>query len=232
MEIWDLMSINYNTKIATEDLVLYLDAANKKSYSGTGAVWYDLSGRNNHGTIIGGGVTFSNDSFVFNGGLNSIECPTMAAMCGGTWSGYITMEMVMKIANPPTNTLMGYCGFTQASPLSAFKFMNSTRLFIDTYNTTSTRYNTSCSSAISYGTWYHVTAVYDGSTKGYQNGSLVHSSPAYAQSDISNLNFLIGNGMGYYNFMGSMVMVRLYNRALSTLEIKENFNALRYRFGL
>ena len=38
--------------IVTDGLVLSLDAANKKSYPGTGTAWNDLSGNSNTGTLI------------------------------------------------------------------------------------------------------------------------------------------------------------------------------------
>ena len=41
------MAVNYNTSIVTNGLVLALDAANRKSYSGSGTTWTDLSGNNN-----------------------------------------------------------------------------------------------------------------------------------------------------------------------------------------
>jgi hypothetical protein len=37
------MAFNYSPKIVTDGLVLYLDAANPRSYPGTGTTWYDLS---------------------------------------------------------------------------------------------------------------------------------------------------------------------------------------------
>lgn len=39
-------------KIEKENLILNLDAANKKSYPGTGSFWYDISGNSNHGELI------------------------------------------------------------------------------------------------------------------------------------------------------------------------------------
>jgi hypothetical protein len=35
----------------TNGLLLYFDAGNASSYSGTGITWNDLSGNNNHGTL-------------------------------------------------------------------------------------------------------------------------------------------------------------------------------------
>ena len=48
------MGIAYNPKIVTDGLVLCLDAANTKSYSGTVTSWTDLSGNGNTGTLTNG----------------------------------------------------------------------------------------------------------------------------------------------------------------------------------
>lgn len=47
------MAIVYNTSIARNGLVLHLDAANVKSYPGSGTTWFDLSGNNNNATKNG-----------------------------------------------------------------------------------------------------------------------------------------------------------------------------------
>ena len=62
------MSLSHSPKVVTDGLVLYLDAANKRSYPGTGATWSDLKGSNN-GTLTNG-LTFDGDnkgSIVFDG---------------------------------------------------------------------------------------------------------------------------------------------------------------------
>ena len=48
------MGIAYNTSIVRDGLVLHLDAANKKSYPGSGTVWSDLSGNDRNGTLLNG----------------------------------------------------------------------------------------------------------------------------------------------------------------------------------
>jgi len=42
--------------IVTDGLVVCLDAADKKSYSGSGTTWYDRSGEDNDGTLINGAI--------------------------------------------------------------------------------------------------------------------------------------------------------------------------------
>jgi len=63
------MATKYSPKIVTDGLVLSLDAANNKSYPGSGTTWSDLSGNGNTGTLTNG-PTFSNTnlgSIVFDG---------------------------------------------------------------------------------------------------------------------------------------------------------------------
>jgi hypothetical protein len=56
-------------KIVTDGLVLYLDAANTKSYDGTTTTVNDLSGNGNNATLINGVgfTTDNNGAFVFDG---------------------------------------------------------------------------------------------------------------------------------------------------------------------
>ena len=44
------MAVNYQNRIVRDGLVLCLDAADRKSYPGTGTTWFDRSGNGNHGT--------------------------------------------------------------------------------------------------------------------------------------------------------------------------------------
>jgi len=61
-------------KIVTDGLILCLDPGNKKSYSGSGTVFYDLS-KNNNGTLVNS-PTFTTENkgeFTFNGSTNYIS---------------------------------------------------------------------------------------------------------------------------------------------------------------
>ena len=42
------MSFHHQGRTITDQLVLYLDAANPKSYPGDGSIWYDLSPSGNN----------------------------------------------------------------------------------------------------------------------------------------------------------------------------------------
>jgi len=68
-------SIQYSPKIVTDSLVLYLDAANVKSYIGSGISWYDLSGNGNTGTLSTENIGTVSGSGVmaFNGSSDYIQ---------------------------------------------------------------------------------------------------------------------------------------------------------------
>jgi len=53
------MGVYSGAEISEEGLVLCLDAANPRSYGGSGATWSDLSGRGHDGTLV--------NNTIFNG---------------------------------------------------------------------------------------------------------------------------------------------------------------------
>lgn len=61
------MGVGYNTSIVRDGLLLYVDAANPKSYAGTGSYWYDLTGNNFHINLYNSPTFDSeNKTFTFN----------------------------------------------------------------------------------------------------------------------------------------------------------------------
>lgn len=48
------MGLGHSQSIPLNGLVLYLDAANPKSYPGSGTIWYDLSGNGYHHNLVNG----------------------------------------------------------------------------------------------------------------------------------------------------------------------------------
>jgi len=86
-----------------EGLKLWLDSKNPLSYNGTGDLWYDLSGFNNHG-IIKSGVTFSNQnggSFVFSG-TGEVIIPSILSSYPFTASSLVTHDGNWELYGSPT----------------------------------------------------------------------------------------------------------------------------------
>lgn len=92
------------------------------------------------------------------------------------------------------------------------------------------------SETIGTGTWKHIVATYDATTaKIYINGvQSVNTAAATTIFPIANLDLFIGRidaSLGRY-LGGSIGPVNIYNRALSSAEVSQNFDAIRGRYGI
>ena len=230
-------------QIVKEGLVLYLDGANTKSYPGSGTVWKDLSGNGNNGTLVNGvGYTGDNNgSIVFdgvNGYVNFTDKPEFTFT-----DAKFSLEVFFRYVNKTKtdNSIIGKrdYGFTQREynfymyePISTptLRFIISSNL---TANWTIVE-----SSTIQKNTWYHAVATSDaGVGRIYLNGVLnatnnsMNSSTTNGTSPLTIGNaFNSGTAIQYFN--GSIPLARIYNRALTSQEILQNFNATKGRYGI
>jgi hypothetical protein len=81
--------------------------------------------------------------------------------------------------------------------------------------------------------WYHIVFRYDATTSTasiFKNGVLQGSGTI--ASFIGTTNILISREFGGYNFAGYIPIAKIYNRPLTDLEVAQNFQASRYRFGI
>ena len=77
------MGLAHSPRLVTDGLVLCVDAANTKSYPGSGTTWTDLSGKGNDGSLINGAAFDSgnNGSINIDGSNDRIDVaysPTLA----------------------------------------------------------------------------------------------------------------------------------------------------------
>ena len=88
------------------------------------------------------------------------------------------------------------------------------------------------------GTWFNLVGVYNasGGMYMYRNGALETSTTGPVSITYNPQPFAVGNriwsGTYQYPWNGNISTVQLYNRALSSDEVLQNFNALRGRYGL
>ena len=87
------MGLFHSPKIATDGLILHLDAGNNKSYPGSGTTWTDLSKENNHATLSNFTVGSLNGGTLTADGANSVAIINAAA---SLQPASITMEVMCK----------------------------------------------------------------------------------------------------------------------------------------
>jgi len=231
------MSTKYSPQIVTSGLVLTLDAANKVSYPGSGTSWYDLSGNANTSTLING-PTFSGMNsgvIVFDGTDDYVSMPmntnTRLQNNYQTYSAYVYITSV----GPNSNASLWGVG---VNPTGWWILWSATSitLFIETSGTY-INYSVSVTNALN--TWMNITCVIDnvGRTMTvYKNGSLVGTSSQWPVFTPPNDVVELGGNRATVNtgdyIKGRVSNVLLYNRVLTAIEVLQNYNVTKTRFGL
>jgi|688.fasta_scaffold744912_1 hypothetical protein len=234
------MSGIISKKMITDGLVLYLDAANTKSFVSGSTVWNDLSKSSEKG-IIYNAPTFSssnNGILLFDGTNEYVDFGTTPTNTIRGGSQFTISYWVKKIASD-RDIIVG-----------SWKHSVRQGFFLEWYTDGNIYFGNSAGGANNNvapltwtNGWYQIVGVFDGSqatnaTKGkiYVNGQLLNQSNSGLNTTVvtSTLTkFYVGfveNYDIYSNAYFSTVL--LYNRALSATEILQNYNAIKKRFGL
>jgi hypothetical protein len=230
------MALAHSPKIVTNGLVFYFDAANRKSYPGSGTAWTDLSGAGNNGTLING-VSYSSSNmgtFVFDGVDDYINAGNDASINFGT--GNFTVSAWFKRATNATinSRLLSKGGDSDVADRAGFAFYGSDTLLGFIINPSGTRTIINAASYV-VGEWVNVVGLVErGVTmRSYKNGNLFESAAAPVGSVSGDLSLFIGNNNGTNLYWpGEIAQVSMYNRALTAAEILQNFNALKGRYGI
>jgi len=237
------MAYGIGPNLVRDGLVLALDAANTKSYPGSGTVWNDLSGNGNNGTLVNGPTFDSGNggSIVFDGVDDGINLPNNSIFyltpnqnqtnCGWFNTNKTNTSTIIYDARNNLPTTLGYfVGVQNNGTLRAWF-----------YNTFTDGSSLQISTPINQNTWYFYSVVFNrtGLMLLYLNGTLkdsINISP-FANNNYSiNTNPTIGiksySVSGINPFNGNISNVSIYNRALTAQEVLQNYNATKSRFGL
>ena len=228
------MSANVGAKdIVTEGLVLYLDAANYKSYTSGSTVWGDLSLNSYSGSLING-PTFNsaNGGNIQLDGVNDfIAFDTLnTSILNLTSSNGATLSCWLKI-----NLLSRWTGVFNFSTLVGNEAdigwdINPSNVLRIWKNAQGPLTN----SLLPYSNvWCQYVLVSNSSgTIFYVNESEFTTTPA-----TGNIGFVNGRTLRFgdhwdNSVQGNCSIIQIYNRALSAQEILQNYNSTKARFGL
>lgn len=233
------MGITYNTSIVRDGLVLHLDAANIKSYPGSGTTWNDLSGNGNNGTLVNG-VSYTTDNggtMVFDGGNDYSE---ITPLTNTDFTNNFTLECVFKQRyNYNPGPLIEKYNWNQVGKGGwVIRFSSGNLLFSGIDRTISS--SVSVTSTLSINRFYHVAVVCSGGPVNptvllYVNGDL-NNTGTLTNSISSTIGKPVyiaqrGDGTGAFNGV-NINLAKIYNKVLTATEIQQNFNAIRGRYGI
>ena len=231
------MALAHSPKIVTDGLVLCLDAADRKSYPGSGTTWTDRSGNGYNGALTNG-PTFNSangGSIVFDGS-NDYVGYDVDDLFNDTQN--FSIEYFIKINNSSTNLLYGHN-------------VNNNRIYSGTYlgywdigygGTTWTG-SSNGKQAVTQG-WHHIAVtVSSGVCKIYVDGiannrTITDTSVTYVSGQlymIGAFNYGTGSTGSFYSgysHLNNCANFKVYNKALTVSEVLQNYNATKGRFGL
>lgn len=226
-----------------DDLLLNIDAA---ASNVNGTVIYDLSGRNENGTLTNNPAFNKSFGgyFTFDGTDDRIETNYTTALSNSdftyeVWVRYTVSNQVANIFSKRTssNSYEQLTLFISGSPngsasgakICVFDSRSGVRSYASPSN-----YND--------GQWHHVVLSADQSLndKLYIDNTLIATITASQGSATHNSPLIIGAGSdgaspysGRVNHLnGDIAVARAYNRALTATEVAQNFNVTRHRFGI
>jgi hypothetical protein len=221
-------------RVITDGLVLALDAADKNSYPGSGTTWNDVSGNGNNGTLTNG-PTFSNNSIVFDGSNDYVNCGNNIQ---STYTA-LTIENAIRISkiNTKQAILSSYESISTVQLGWGLEVLSNNTINFFGFQNTSTVKDVQTISTISLNTNYTITGVFVASTyfNIYINGTLAATTPTTLTSITKHVTTSLVIAAGptvVIPFQGSIYSTKIYNRALSAQEVLQNYNAQKSRFGL
>jgi hypothetical protein len=242
------MSVSGGPNLSEAGLVLYLDAANIKSYPSSGTVWNDLSGNDITATLTNGPTfdTANGGSIVFDGTndravvLNNINLQMGTADYSiEAWVNFNTLPGVGAATATAALFRKNVTNFNECD-LSIISGSGGYRINTSQGNGTfSTGYTSSIAISISTGSWYQFCITRQGTNiSHYMTGSLV-STITNGLATVFTSSTADGSGSigsvvnGGNRTTGKIATVRIYkNVALTADQVLQNFNATRSRFGV
>jgi hypothetical protein len=230
------MSYYNGPTIVTNGLVMYLDAANNKSYTGNGTAWGDLSGNNNNGTLTGG-PTYSSANgggIAFDGTDDYVAGPTFT----GLGSSNRTIDVWFQIRSLPlsgTKRILSLVTDDTSTDTPALTIGYSTSLSSLNAGFGGSPYNGYVSNLnFTLSMWTNLTVTITGNNIVIYKNTISVGSATNSGTVGSNPILHLGRYNNFYSQYGDIIIsnAKIYNRALSASEIIQNYNATKGRFGL
>jgi len=238
------MTLAHGASIVTDGLNMLLDAANPRSYPGSGTAWNDMSGNGNNATWPSGVVYVGTNGGYFNfGGTQYATSPltqtnvTTYSICLWFNTTSTTASMTFVGGNTQPSLAIGInSGIVGSSTGNIWFAIINLGLGIGVY--TNSTYND--------GKWHCVTGVFnqpsgsitpsnftlyvDGQLATTTNGTISGSAsvPITQPGGYTRIS-----GVPYTSgYIGLMSAVLIYNAALTAAQVAQNFEAYRGRYGV
>ncbi len=227
-----MSTLSGGPNVVMDGLVLWLDAANPKSYVSGSTTWNDISRTGVNGTLTNG-PTFSSangGSIVLDGVNDSVLMSTIPTSLFSLISSSFTVDMWVYVTN--TNQA-GLISSNQSATAGGQYHL----IRRDGILQVSFYFGNTLQSQIPFptGSWINVVHTYNYTNQTsslYQQGVFAGTRGMGTPLITSASLYLGWFGFGGTYLSGSISSTKIYNRTLSPTEITQNYNALKSRFNL
>jgi hypothetical protein len=228
------MGLTHSPRIVTDGLVFCVDAANTRSYPGTGTTWTDLKGSNN-GTLTNG-PTFTSDNrgaIVFDGSNDYVELIATGSEYNFSNISVGCWFKTSTTSSQPT-TLVSKMSNVIAS-------LNGWDLTIAASNgnlTWSPKFNAGITSVATGdyrdGNWHYAVGTHDGTDARIYVDGVLKATASNSNTSNSSLSVFIGAWgvtatLAYYS-EANIASVHIYNKTLDDSEVLQNYLATKGRY--
>lgn len=206
-------------RIVTDGLVLALDAADRNSYVSGSLIWNDVSGNRYSGSLINGPAFNANNlGYISFDGVNDYVLTSYTQPAQDATTTSFTWDIWVYPTLGNVNVIVGFRG-------SILDFNKLTPIAWEYYPETLT-------ASMTLNVWQNICLIKNGnSIYYYKNLTLVNSrtititKPTYP--------FYVGGDPALGEYSTSLIAsVRVYNRALSISEMRQNYDFQKVRYGL
>ena len=235
------MALHFSSRIVTDGLVVLLDSMDSTSYPGSGTVWYDLSGYGHNANLYNMNTPSSGNTSGYDISTKYMMFDRHLGSGDGAANNYAAINNTNILDNALCENGMtidmwfretGYVCTAFTKWNGAWELYYCSGLVFRTQGTGGNDSSSSVSS--SAGTWRNIVATHNGvNRKLYVNtvNVLDDINTVTGQNSTEPISIGAYNG-GNYSAYGAIPIYRVYNRALTTEEISQNYNATKNRFGL
>ena len=235
------MGISAGPKITTDGLVLHIDSSNTKSYSGSGITIYNMVTGGIAGTLVNGPVSdvAYKKTFILDGTNDNIQMQLPSGIVTGSQIS-ISLWAKWKSTGTTTATIQTLVD-NQYQVADNIGFFIQDRPDLGSVLEWTTQPNNAINrrvystQIVGDGSWHHIVGTNDGTysrlyVDGYETGTAKTSAGIATTQDI----LCIGNWAYVYSspryLNGSVSNFKVYNRALSSTEILNDYFSTKNRF--
>ena len=236
------MSVSYGSSVITSGLTMLVDAANPRSYSGSGTVWRDLTqglALNSYGTQTTWGTVGGARAFTFNGsGYWQLDTGFNNVPLGGDCTIIIWLY---EVGHGVRRSILQKAGTSYQSYEQEIAMTWEVGQDISWYSRYSPAYDFASTSPCTTNSWNMMAIkMSTGLTSTARTGFYSKNGSAWVSNYTSRSSVALVTagalqiGTGYAGTVdnGSVSLIACYNRMLSDAEIAQNYEAWRGRHGL